>query len=86
MSVKIRLARYGAKKRPFYRIVVAPKEKPRDGRFLEMVGTYDPLRDPAVIDLKKEKIQKWIDKGAVPSATVRSLLKQEGFFNNATMA
>jgi small subunit ribosomal protein S16 len=81
MSVKIRLARYGTKKRPFYRIVVAPTESPRDGRFLEMVGTYDPLRDPAAIMLKKEKIQRWIDKGAIPSATVKSLLKQEGFFD-----
>ena len=82
MSVKIRLARYGTKKRPFYRIVVAPNESPRDGRFLELVGTYDPVRDPAAVTLQRDKIQKWIDKGAVPTATVRSLLKKEGFFTN----
>ena len=86
MSVKIRLARYGSKKKPFYRIVVAAIESPRDGRFLEMVGTYDPIREPAVVTLKREKIQKWIDKGATPSSTVRSLLKKEGFFNNTVNA
>ena len=86
MAVKIRLARYGTKKKPFYRIVVAAKEFPRDGRFLEMVGTYDPLKDPAALSLKRDKIQKWIDKGAVPSPTVRSLLKGEGFFNKTSNA
>ena len=80
MAVKIRLARHGAKKKPFYRIVVADSESPRDGRFLENVGTYDPLYDPAKIVLKTERIRYWIDQGALPTDTVQSLLKKEGFF------
>jgi len=83
MAVKIRLARHGAKKKPFYRIVVADSESPRDGRFLENVGTYDPLYDPAKIILKTERIQYWMDQGAKPSDTVRNLLKKEGFFSPA---
>lgn len=78
MSVKIRLARHGAKKRPFYRIVVADNESPRDGRFLEKVGTYNPLQDPAEVTLKTDRIQYWLDQGAIPTDTVRNLLKQEG--------
>ncbi len=77
MAVKIRLARHGAKKRPFYRIVVADSEKPRDGRFLEIVGTYDPAPDPVKVTLKEERVQYWMDQGAKPSDTVRSLLKQQ---------
>ena len=80
MAVKIRLARHGAKKKPFYRIVVADSEHPRDGRFLENVGTYDPLIDPAKITIKSDRVKYWIDQGAKPSDTVKSLLKQEGFF------
>ena len=80
MAVRIRLARHGAKKRPFYRIVVADGEKPRDGRFLERVGTYDPKYDPAKVTIETERIQYWIDQGATPSDTVKSLLKREGFF------
>ena len=80
MAVKIRLARHGAKKKPFYRIVVADSESPRDGRFLENVGTYDPLYDPAKIILKTERIRYWMDQGAIPTDTVNSLLKKEGFF------
>ena len=83
MAVKIRLARHGAKKKPFYRIVVADSESPRDGRYLENVGTYDPLIDPAQVSLKSDRIQYWIDQGAKPSDTVRSLLKREGFFSAA---
>ena len=78
MSVKIRLARYGAKKKPCYRIVVADSESPRDGRFIETVGTYNPLLDPAGVSFKGERINYWIDKGAIPTDTVRSLLKKEG--------
>jgi small subunit ribosomal protein S16 len=78
MAVKIRLARHGAKKRPFYRIVVADSEAPRDGRFLETVGTYNPLRDPAEIAVKQERVQYWLDQGATPTDTVKSLLKKEG--------
>ena len=84
MSVKIRLARHGAKKRPFYRIVVADNESPRDGRFLETVGTYNPLQDPAEVSLKSERIKYWISQGAIPSDTVKSLLKKEGIFANLT--
>ncbi len=74
MAVKVRLARFGRKKKPFYRIVVASSEAPRDGKFLEIVGTYDPLMDPAEINIKHELLQKWLDKGAIPTDTVRSLM------------
>ncbi len=77
MSVKIRLARRGAKKRPFYRIVAADIESPRDGRFLENLGTYDPLKDPAEVTLHADRVQYWLDQGATPSDTVKSLLKKE---------
>ncbi len=80
MAVVIRLARHGAKKKPFYRIVVADGESPRNGKYLENVGTYDPLIDPAKVTLKTERIQYWMGQGAKPSDTVRSLLKKEGFF------
>ncbi len=80
MSVKIRLARHGAKKKPFYRIVVQDIESPRDGRFLETVGTYNPLKDPAEVTVKGERIKYWIEQGAIPTDTVRSLLKKEGLF------
>jgi small subunit ribosomal protein S16 len=80
MSVKIRLARHGAKKRPFYRIVIADIESPRDGRFLEAVGTYNPLKEPAEVILKTDRVKYWIDKGALPTATVKNLLKKEGLF------
>ena len=76
MAVRIRLARQGEKKKPFYRIVVADGESPRDGKYLENVGTYNPLLDPVQVTLKSERIQYWIDKGAKPSDTVRSLLKK----------
>ena len=82
MRVRIRLARHGAKKKPFYRIVVADSESPRDGRFLEKVGTYDPLVDPAKVTLKSDRIKYWMAQGATPSDTVKSLLKREGFFAN----
>ncbi len=80
MAVKIRLARHGAKKKPFYRIVVTDSESPRDGRFIEIVGTYDPLLDPAVVSLENERLQHWMDQGALPTATVNNLLKKEGFY------
>lgn len=78
MAVKIRLARHGTKKRPFYRIVVADGRFPRDGRFLENVGTYNPMVEPNEVTLKKERIEYWIGQGAIPSDTVNSLLKKEG--------
>ena len=78
MAVKIRLARHGATKRPFYRIVVADSENKRDGRFLENVGTYNPLKEPAEVVLKTERVQYWLQQGAIPTDTVKSLLKKEG--------
>jgi small subunit ribosomal protein S16 len=80
MAVKIRLARHGATKKPFYRIVVTDSESPRDGRYLENVGTYEPLLDPAKVTLNSERIKYWMNQGAKPSDTVKSLLKREGFF------
>ncbi len=82
MSVKIRLARRGAKKKPFYRIVAADSEFPRDGRFLETLGTYDPMVDPAVVTLKEDRIKYWMGEGARPTTTVKSLLKKQGFGSN----
>ncbi len=79
MSVKIRLARRGAKKKPFYRIVAADVESPRDGRFLEALGTYNPMLEPAAVTLKEDRIKYWIAEGAIPTTTVKSLLKKEGF-------
>jgi small subunit ribosomal protein S16 len=78
MSVRIRLQRRGTKKKPFYRMVVADIESPRDGRFLEIVGTYNPLTEPATITLKEDKIRGWLNKGAKASKTVREILKREG--------
>lgn len=78
MAVKIRLARHGAKKRPFYRIVVANSESPRDGRYLENVGTYDPKETPSRVVLKTERVQYWLEKGAKPTDTVKTLLMKEG--------
>lgn len=82
MAVKIRLARHGAKKRPFYRIVAADSEYPRDGRFLEKLGTYNPLRDPAEVSLNMDRVQYWIGQGAIPTETVKAILKREGVFNS----
>lgn len=76
--VKIRLKRMGTHKRPFYRVVVADSRMPRNGRFIEEIGTYDPLKDPAEIKIDKEKAQKWIGTGAQPTDTVRALLKKSG--------
>ena len=77
MAVKIRLARHGAKKRPFYRIVVADSKSPRDGRFLEIVGTYNPLMEPAEVSLKNERVKYWMGQGALPTNTVKNLIKKE---------
>jgi len=78
MSVSIRLARRGTKKRAFYRIVVADKRAPRGGRFIDQVGTYDPLPDPPLVDFKKEKLHEWVRRGALPSVTVAQLMKRAG--------
>ncbi len=74
MAVKIRLARHGAKKRPYYRVVVANAQSPRDGRFIEEVGRYNPCSEPALIKLDVEKIDTWIKNGAQPTETVAKLL------------
>lgn len=76
--VKIRLQRVGAKKAPFYKIVVADSRYPRDGRIIEEIGNYDPMKEPAVINLKADKVQDWIGKGAQPTDTVRALIKKAG--------
>ena len=81
MSVKIRLARHGSKKKPFYRIVVADIRAPRDGRNLAEIGTYDPLTDPAKVQFDAEKVSSWLKKGATPTPTVANLLKQAGLQN-----
>ncbi|AEY65999.1 MULTISPECIES: 30S ribosomal protein S16 [Eubacteriales] len=78
MAVKIRLKRMGAKKNPFYRVVVADSRYPRDGRFIEEIGTYNPVVEPAQIKIDAEKAQKWIKNGAQPTDTVKSLLKKQG--------
>ena len=83
MPVKIRLARHGAKKRPFYRIVAADIESPRDGKFLEILGTYDPLKDPVAVTLQTDRVQYWMGQGAIPTDTVRSILKKEGASSGA---
>ena len=76
MAVKIRLRRVGAKKAPFYRVVVADSRFPRDGRFIEEIGTYDPLTEPATIKIDMERAKYWISNGAQPTDTVRGLLKK----------
>jgi small subunit ribosomal protein S16 len=77
MAVVLRLARAGAKKAPFYRVVVADSRKPRDGRFIEQVGVYDPTREPVEVRLDTERVDHWISKGAVPSEIVGKLIKRK---------
>ena len=84
MAVKFRLTRRGSKKQPFYRIVVADERYPRDGRFIEMVGTYNCLADPFEVTLDKDKIAAWYQKGARPTKTVEKLFKREGVLSEAT--
>lgn len=78
MAVKMRLRRIGAKKAPFYRVIVADSRSPRDGRFIEEIGYYNPLTNPAEIKIDAEKAKKWISSGAQPTETVRVLLKKSG--------
>ncbi len=78
MSTKIRLKRMGAKKAPFYRVVVADSRYPRDGRFIEEIGYYDPTKNPAIININADKAQKWLGEGAEISDTVKSLFKKAG--------
>ncbi len=78
MAVKLRLKRMGAKKSPFYRIVAADSRSPRDGRFIESIGYYDPTKQPAELKIDEELASSWLAKGAIPTDTVRSLFKQQG--------
>ena len=78
MAVKIRLRRIGAKKAPFYRVVVADSRYPRDGRFIEEIGYYDPTKEPAIVNIDAEAAKKWIGNGAQPTDTVKALLKKNG--------
>ncbi len=78
MAVKIRLRRMGAKKAPYYRVVVADSRYPRDGRFIEEIGTYNPLTQPSTFTVDGEKVKQWISNGAQPTDTVKSLLKKNG--------
>ncbi|KLK97013.1 ribosomal protein bS16, rpsP [Lactococcus lactis subsp. lactis] len=84
MSVKIRLTRMGSKKKPFYRINVADSRAPRDGKFIETVGTYNPLVTEEQVTLKEERVLEWLSKGAQPSDTVRNLLSKAGVMKNST--
>ena len=78
MAVKIRLRRMGAKRAPFYRVVVADSRFPRDGRFIEEIGYYDPTKEPAIVNIDAEAAKKWIGNGAQPTDTVKALLKKNG--------
>ena len=78
MAVKLRLKRMGAKKAPFYRIVAADSRSPRDGRFIEQLGTYDPTKNPAQVTIREEEVLKWLQNGAQPTDTVRNLLSKAG--------
>lgn len=78
MAVKLRLKRMGSKKRPFYRVVAADSRSPRDGRFIETVGTYNPIVEPAEVKIDEELAMKWLRNGAIPTDTVRSLFKGQG--------
>lgn len=78
MAVKLRLKRMGAKQRPFYRIVAADARSPRDGRFIETVGTYNPIKEPAEVTFKEDRVMYWLSNGAIPTDTVRNLLSKQG--------
>ena len=82
MATKIRLKRMGAKKNPFYRVVVADSRSPRDGRFIDEIGIYNPTKEPAIIEINAEKAAHWLNAGAQPSDTVKSLFKKAGVFNS----
>lgn len=79
--IKLRLQRFGTKKKPFYRVVAADSRKPRDGRYLEIVGVYDPTKEPAYVNLDQEKALKWLSIGAQPTDTVKSLFNKAGIIS-----
>ena len=83
MATKIRLQRHGAKKRPFYQVVIADERSRRDGRFIENVGHYDPTKKPAILKLNVEKVIDWLSKGAQPTDTVNQILKKQGILDKA---
>jgi small subunit ribosomal protein S16 len=78
MAVRIRLTRKGTKKKPFYRLVAADSEAPRDGKFLEILGSYDPMKDPAEVRLNKERINRWLEEGAIATESAKAILKNQG--------
>jgi small subunit ribosomal protein S16 len=86
MPVKIRLSRLGAKKKPFYRLVVADSRARRDGRFIESIGTYDPLRDPPAVTMDEDRVVHWLRRGAQPTDTVRRILTRKGVMQKAAEA
>lgn len=86
MAVRIRLTRMGSKKKPFYRMVAANSEAPRDGKFLEIIGTYNPLKEPVEIVVDRAKLVKWIKRGAQPTSTVKSLLRNKGIWKEVHAA
>jgi small subunit ribosomal protein S16 len=86
MSVKIRLKRIGTHKKPFYRVIVADSRSPRDGRFIEEIGTYDPVKKDAPVKIDEAKALDWLKKGAIPSDTVRSLLSKAGIMKTFAAA
>lgn len=86
MTVRLRLTRKGAKKRPYYRVVAADSEAPRDGRFLDILGSYDPMKDPAEVKLDREKVSRWLNKGAKATESVSAILKREGLLKASTTA
>lgn len=86
MAVKIRLTRMGAKKKPYYRLVAANSESSRDGKFLEILGSYDPMKDPVQIKVDKEKVNRWLEKGAIVSDSAKAILKKQGLLKVPTTA
>ena len=86
MAVHLRLTRAGRHKRPFYRVVAADSRKPRDGRYLEILGTYDALKNPPLAELKSDRIQYWLSHGAQPSVTVRTVLRRAGLLTKEAAA
>lgn len=84
MAVRIRLKRMGAKKRPFYRIIVADARAPRDGRFIETLGTYNPLLEPSEVRLREDRVRLWLTRGAQPSDPVRDILKRQGLLGSGS--
>ena len=86
MAVRVRLSRMGSKKKPFYRLVAADSEAPRDGKFIEILGYYDPMKDPAVVKVHEDKLNRWLEKGALVTESARAILKKEGLLKTGPTA